>query len=82
MGKCNYKYHEMFPNYGLAPHKHDLSSGSFIGSTRVEPEEKWPKNFIEDPGCKGCGVYYCPECLEGLPENEAALLGFEAGGGK
>lgn len=53
----------MYPNYGIAPHKHDLSGGSFIGSTRTLPKEEWPPNFFEDPDEPGLGVYECPECL-------------------
>lgn len=51
-----------FPYYGLAPHTHDLSGGSFIGSTRIAPKETWPKNFIEDPEAETCGTYVCPDC--------------------
>ena len=49
--------------YGVAPHKHDLSkTGSIIGSTVVEPKERWPENFREDPECEGCGVWTCRAC--------------------
>jgi hypothetical protein len=51
-----------YPQYGLAPHSHDLSSGSFIGSTRIKERSEWPKNFKEDPESPGCGVYVCPDC--------------------
>lgn len=53
-----------FPWYGLAPHSHDMArTGSFIGSTVLEPRDTWPKNFREDPDCEGCGTYeYCPHC--------------------
>ena len=52
----------MGSQYGLGLHKHDLVSGSFIGSTRMEPKEKWPDNFFEDPECPGCGVWTCKTC--------------------
>jgi hypothetical protein len=48
--------------YGLAPHTHDLSQGTFIGSTRLEPKNTWPNNFHEDPECAGCGTWTCPVC--------------------
>jgi hypothetical protein len=53
----------MFPHYGIAPHTHDLSKGTFIGSTRTLDKKDWPKNFIEDPDEPGLGTYVCPECL-------------------
>lgn len=55
----------VFPYYGLAPHKHDMSQGSFIGSTRIEPKSTWPKNFEPDPENEGAGVYtHCLHCGE------------------
>jgi len=60
---CQSEKHEWFPQYGVAPHTHDLSSGSFIGSTRVTPKSEWPPNFTEDPEVPGCGTYECPDCL-------------------
>lgn len=60
--------------YGMAPHKHDLSRGTFIGSTRIEPKEVWPKNFHEDPECEGCGIWTCPTCDgSGFVEMERAV---------
>lgn len=54
---------EYYSYYGLAPHKHNLNkTGSIIGSTEIEPDDKWPDNFSEDPDAPGCGVYSCPEC--------------------
>lgn len=56
----------VFPYYGVAPHTHDLSSGSFIGSTRILPREQWGDNFREDLDCPGCGVYMrCSNCGDG-----------------
>lgn len=60
---CDNPDHDLFPHYGVAPHKHDMRGGSFIGSTRIEPKESWPQNFIEDPEEPGCGTYICPSCL-------------------
>ena len=54
----------LYPYYGMAPHRHDLSkTGSFIGSTVVDPKDSWPDNFVEDEPGAGCGVYTkCPVC--------------------
>ena len=65
MNKCENQECDLFPHYGLAPHKHDLSkTGSFIGSTVVIDKKDWPKNFIEDESEPGMGTYYCPYCFE------------------
>lgn len=65
---CSNEDCEMFPYYGVAPHIHDLSKGSFIGSTKILDKEKWPKNFVEDMAEPGLGTYYCPECFYEFPE--------------
>lgn len=62
MKKCEYECHDYFPQYGVGPHNHDLSKGSFIGSTVPIKKDEWPDNYSEDPECPGCGVYVCPEC--------------------
>jgi hypothetical protein len=51
----------IFPQYGVAPHTHNLirTNGSFIGSTELIPKAKWPENYVDYD--EGCGVYYCPE---------------------
>ncbi len=53
-----------YPYYGLKPHTHDLSkTGSLIGSTIFDKEEKLPDNFQPDSECPGMGTYlYCPYC--------------------
>lgn len=49
-----------YPNYGVAPHVHDLSiTGSFIGSTKIIDKKEWPENY--DDCDNGCGVYYCED---------------------
>lgn len=53
-----------FPIYGMAPHKH--VGESFIGSTVLLPNDEWPDNFVEDAECPGMGMWFCPECREGL----------------
>lgn len=53
----------IFPHYGLAPHSHDLSGGTFIGSTRPKLKTEWPENFTEDPEEPGMGTYtHCLHC--------------------
>lgn len=59
---CAYMGHEWFPQYGVGPHSHDLTGGTFIGSTRLHPKHAWPANYREDPETPGCGVYECPGC--------------------
>lgn len=56
-----------YPCYGIAPHHHNVSRGTYIGSTMLLDKEYWPKNFIEDPEAPGCGLYYCPDCMNGAP---------------
>ena len=63
MSKCKYEGHDYFPQYGVAPHRHDLSGGSFLNSTVPLKRVDWPKNFKEDPDCRGLGTYYCPGCF-------------------
>ena len=65
MTKCEYESHDYYPQYGPQPHTHDLSGGSFVGSTVLIPKSEWPKNYFEDPECPGCGTYVCPKCMEG-----------------
>lgn len=63
----------VFPYYGLAPHTHDLSARSYIGSTRILPQTEWPENFegSDDEEEEGYGVYtHCLDCGDGLPVNE------------
>ncbi len=63
--ECN-KYLEetgdrLYPQYGLAPHSHDIKkTGTIIGSTVISSKKKWPDNFHEDFEDPGCGVYTCP----------------------
>jgi hypothetical protein len=60
----------MYPYYGVAPHQHDMAkTGTFLGSTVLEPPSKWPKNFRPDPEGDSCGMYYCPTCLSGMPQD-------------
>ncbi len=56
--------HCVYPYYGLAPRKHDLSkTGSILGSTVIDNKSEWPEHFAEDWEAKGCGTYaHCLEC--------------------
>lgn len=64
MSECTSDDHDCYPQYGVGPHRHDLSRGTFLGSTVPLPKEDWPNNFREDPEVPGCGVWLCPGCLE------------------
>lgn len=81
----------VYPYFGLAPHRHDMTiTGSIIGSTvtLMEPPTGWPANFKPEyeegddrtkpiPGL--CGVYtHCLKC--GAPDRTPAPSG--EGGGK
>ena len=35
----------------------------------TEEQAQWPDNYMEDPGCPGCGTYWCPDCGDGKPES-------------
>ena len=69
---CKYCYDGIYPYYGMAPHVHDLSGGSFIGSTVLLPMSTYPKNFEPDPEqveewkktglAPAQGTWYCPKC--------------------
>lgn len=66
---------KVFPYYGVAPHKCYYKKGPefTIGQSDVLPVETWPENFVPDleegetaeTVKHPCGVYYCPECLQG-----------------
>lgn len=57
---------EWYPYYGLAPHSHNLSKSTFIGSTEFEEKSSWPNNFLEDQSEPGMGTWLCPKCLNGI----------------
>lgn len=66
--KCENDDHDLYPHYGLAPHKHvGITSDpmSFIGSTKFDDKSEWPDNFVEDKQEPGMGTYYCPWCWKG-----------------
>lgn len=58
-----------FPIYGPAPHTCFYKiPGAVMGQSVTLPRDQWPDNFIEDPECPGLGIYSCPHCGEGKPE--------------
>lgn len=58
-----------FPIYGLGPHQHTTQhNGMIIGSYPL-PSETWPENYREDPDCPGHGVWWCPQCGDGKPND-------------
>lgn len=61
VSKCKTCYDGyIYPQYGMAPHKHDLKiTGNIIGSTVLDKRKEWPKYFVEDKNCPGCGMWYC-----------------------
>lgn len=59
-----------FPVYGVGPHRH--VGDNLMGSTVMLPREKWPSNFQEDPECPGLGVWWCPKCGDGAPDEAGA----------
>lgn len=52
-----------FPVYGVGPHIHTS------GVTKIIGKEDWPTNFKEDPDCPGLGVWWCPHCGDGAPDD-------------
>ena len=65
-----------WPQYGVAPHRHDLSGGSIFGSTRVLEKNQWPEHFEEDPEAPGCGTWYCEnkECKNSKEKHKAETV--------
>jgi len=78
--KCKNQECNLYPYYGVAPHKcfYKLGKDKTIGESELIPSNKWPKNFVvevEDGETEesakypsACGVYYCPDCLNGKPK--------------
>ncbi len=73
--KCQNPECNFYPHFGLAPHIPTPSNGLIL--TKMINPEKFPKNFVPEleegekiEEVRGlCGVYYCPDCLNGKPEN-------------
>jgi hypothetical protein len=51
---------DIYPYYGLAPHKHALDYLGRVVATALIPKEEWPDNFVEDDKTPGCGKWFCP----------------------
>lgn len=56
-----------FPVYGIGPHRHE--GEHWIGSTVMLDKAEWPTNYREDKDCPGMGVWWCPKCGEGKPDD-------------
>lgn len=53
----------MYPHYGKAPHYSFVPveiKGDKGFASILKDKKDWPDNFVEDPDCKGLGVYNCP----------------------
>ena len=73
---------QIYPYYGLAPHKHDYKDGEIIlGSSTVLPKSDWPDNFEEEPGQIDMGTYtHCLDCgggLKAVEESEDVVIDYE-----
>ena len=63
----------IFPHYGVAPHDCYYKIGAPIGQSIAHLPQYDPPNFKRDSEDRGCGIYYCPECLNGI-ENHGKTL--------
>jgi len=64
----------VYPQYGVGPHKCFYKiEGAVLGDSELLPKDLWPDNFIEDPDCKECGVWFCPTCKEGMTEHRELI---------
>lgn len=65
---------DMYPYYGVAPHRCGPIIGKGIGGSEALPVSEWPSNFLPDGEIAkegeypGCGMYVCPDC--GVKEND------------
>ncbi len=62
------------PHYGVGPHTcyHKIPN-AVIGQSQPLPKSEWPKNYVEDPDCPGMGIWYCPDCGNGITPVEIAV---------
>lgn len=61
-----------FPIYGVGPHRHvgvTDDPSSILGSTEHLPQSEWPTNYRENPDEPGSGIWWCPHCGDGKPED-------------
>jgi len=54
-----------FPVYGVGPHTH--KPGSWMTGEMLPPDSH--PAYREDPESPGHGVYWCPVCGDGKPED-------------
>lgn len=60
-----------FPMYGIGPRTHAGSGGNpLLGRTIMSPREDWPENYRENPNEPGFGVWWCPHCGHGKPDDQ------------
>lgn len=58
-----------FPIYGVGPHIHEGRNGNpLLGRTIPLPPDEWPDNYRESKDDPGHGVWWCPHCGDGKPE--------------
>lgn len=49
----------------------DLAAqGPVHGRAIPPPSFEWPDNYQEDPDCPGMGVWWCPHCGAGKPQED------------
>lgn len=67
-----------FPIYGVGPHTHaGIAGNPLLGETIPLPREEWPENYRENPNEPGHGVWWCPHCGDGKPDDLPANAGNE-----
>lgn len=71
-----------YPHYGVAPHECFFKKGAdkTIGQSTLLPTSEWPESFVPDledgetaetiQYPYACGMYYCPDCLRGKPNDQ------------
>lgn len=59
-----------YPIYGVGPHTHaGVGENPLLGPTQPLPREHWPANFRENPEEPGHGLWWCPQCGDGKPDD-------------
>lgn len=54
-----------YPHYGVGPHTH--AAGTW--KSEPMPQDRWPINYREDAENPGHGVWWCPNCGCGKPND-------------
>ena len=59
-----------FPVYGVGPHTHAGRDGNpLLGATIPLPRDEWPENYRESADEPGHGLWWCPHCGDGKPDD-------------